>query len=96
MSCTDKKTEIRGWFMLIRECLTQPGVFWRVLCDGPVEWTTPLFDLQGNQSISGWAELRPIDVPNPPNTGGRLFIDAADGALKISFSSGVVKVIAEP
>lgn len=100
MSCTEDWTAIRGWYMWIQECPDEPGLWWRLTCDGPIEWTAPRFDLTGDQHLTGdiymdgFAELRPIADPGPPLEGCRLYVDEADGFLKAIMAGGAVKVLA--
>jgi hypothetical protein len=46
-----------GVFERIAACPDDPNLFWRVIVFGPIEFTTPLFDLYGPQHIRGFAEI---------------------------------------
>ncbi len=46
-----------GVFERIAACPEDSTLFWRVIVFGPIEFTTPLFDLYGPQHIRGHAEI---------------------------------------
>ena len=59
-----------------------------------VETVIPSPDNQGQLSLDGLLALAPQAEPATPASGGVLYVDAADGALKFKGSSGHVTTLA--
>ena len=51
--------------------------------------------VNGSVDISQFLELEPVSEPSVPSTGKRVFVDSADGGLKVKDASGTVVTIAE-
>lgn len=59
-----------------------------------VETVVPSPDNYGQMNLDGLLALTPQDEPAVPATGGVLYVDSADGALKFMGSTGTVTTIA--
>lgn len=59
-----------------------------------VETVVPSPDSQNQMALDGLLALTPQSEPATPASGGVLYVDAADGALKFKGSSGTVTTIA--
>jgi hypothetical protein len=59
-----------------------------------VETVVPSPDNQGQLSLDGLLALAPQAEPATPASGGVLYVDSADGALKFKGSSGTVTTLA--
>jgi hypothetical protein len=59
-----------------------------------VETVIPSPDNHGQLSLDGLLALTPQSQPATPASGGVLYVDSADGALKFKGSSGRVTIIA--
>ena len=59
-----------------------------------VETVVPSPDSDGQLTLDGLLALTPQAEPATPASGGVLYVDAADGALKFKGSSGTVTTIA--
>jgi len=92
-ACSRNPFTYEGLSEIFRECRSEPGQFWDVVCFGPIRWTAPSFHLTGDQSLDGFLELAPIPPPPAPAAGCRLYFDGDDGALKAVFANGAIEII---
>jgi len=55
--CSLDPSVCKGRYEIIQECQYEPGQFWDVICDGPVNMTSPLFTFFGDHHITGNNEI---------------------------------------